>query len=62
MSHNFVRPIRIQSPISGQTMTPRLVEKAYGDKIHVEAQWFDPASGNLVQRGLVEIKDKPTDK
>lgn len=62
MNQSFVRPIRIQSPISGQTMTPRLVEKIVGDKIHVEAHWYDPANGSFVKKGLVEIKDKPQEQ
>ncbi len=57
MSQDFVRPIKIVSPISGQPSIPKLVERRIGDKIHVEAHWYDPASGTFLRRGLVEIKD-----
>jgi hypothetical protein len=41
---------------TGQMSTPKIVEKQVGQQIHVEAQWFDPASGAFFHRGLVEIK------
>lgn len=62
MSQDFVRPIKIVSPISGQTCTPKIVERRVGDKIHVEAHWYDPASGTFLQRGLVEIRDVDSKK
>jgi hypothetical protein len=55
---NFVTPKKIVSPISGQLTAPRLVEKIVGDKIYIEAHWFDPASGTFLQRGVVEIRDR----
>ena len=41
---------------TGQMSTPKIVEKQVGDQIHVEAHWYDPASGAFFHRGLVEIK------
>lgn len=52
---NYVRPVKMVSP-TGQMSTPKIVEKQVGQQIHVEAQWFDPASGAFFHRGLVEIK------
>ena len=54
----FVRPINIPSPISGQPVAPRLIERDYGDKIVVEAHWIDPASGAFIRKGTVEIRQK----
>ena len=62
MSQDFVRPIKIVSPISGQPSIPKLVERRIGDKIHVEAHGYDPASGTFLRRGLVEIKDVEPEK
>lgn len=54
----FVRPINIPSPISGQPVAPRLIERDHGDRIVVEAHWIDPASGAFIRKGIVEIRDK----
>jgi hypothetical protein len=52
---NTVRPVRMVSP-TGQMSTPKIIEKQVGDQIHVEAHWYDPASGAFFHKGLVEIK------
>lgn len=54
---DIVRPTKIASPISGQSSTPKLVEVKVGDKIYVEAHWYDPASGAFIRKGLVKILD-----
>lgn len=54
----FVRPINIPSPISGQPVAPRLIERDHGNKIVVEAHWIDPASGAFIRKGIVEIREK----
>jgi len=54
----FVRPINIPSPISGQPVVPRIIEKDYGDKVVVEAHWVDPSSGAFIRKGIVEIREK----
>ena len=54
---DFVRPIKITSPISGQSSTPKIVERRVGNKIHKEAHWYDPASGTFIQKGLVSIEE-----
>ena len=56
----IVRPIQITSPISGQPSKPKLIERTYGDKIYVEAHWYDPASGALIRKGMVKILDAKT--
>jgi len=59
---DFVRPVRIPSPISGQYIEPKIVEKVVGNKLHKEAHWIDPASGVFIRRGLVSIEDLPNKK
>lgn len=54
---DFVRPVPINSPISGQPVKPKLVEKIVGDKLHIECHWIDPASGTFIRKGLVSIED-----
>ena len=54
---DFVRPIKITSPISGQLCAPKIVEKVVGDKLHKEAHWYDPASGTFIQKGLISVED-----
>lgn len=53
---NMVKPIIITSPISGQPVAPRLMERRVGNEIIVEAHWIDPASGAFIRKGVVEIK------
>jgi len=53
----IVRPVRITSPISGQPVEPRIIERRYGDKIYVEAHWIDPSSGAFIRKGMVKILD-----
>lgn len=55
-----VRPVQIASPISGQPVQPRIVERRMGDKIVVEAMWIDPASGTFIRKGVVKILDAET--
>jgi hypothetical protein len=57
---DIVRPIKITSPISGQSSTPMIKERQYGDKIYVEAHWNDPSSGAFIRRGIVKILDAVT--
>jgi hypothetical protein len=54
---DYVRPCKIASPISGQPVEPKIVERIIGNKLHKEAHWFDPASGIFIRRGLVSIED-----
>jgi hypothetical protein len=56
----IVRPLRITSPISGQPVEPKIVERRYGDKIYVEAHWIDPMSGAFIRKGMVKILDAVT--
>lgn len=57
-SGHFVKPVKIVSPISGQSSSPKIVERVVGDKIYIEAHWYDPANGSFIRKGIVEIKDK----
>ena len=50
-----VNPIKIISPISGTTCMPKITEKKIGDKIYVEATWYDHASGEFLRKGLVKV-------
>lgn len=57
---NIVKPIKIASPISGQPVVPRLVERRYGEHIYQEAVWIDPASGTFIRKGIVKIVEAAT--
>jgi hypothetical protein len=57
---NFVRPIQITSPISGQPVRPKIVTRDDGKTITTEAQWIDPASGTFIRKGIVSIEEKKT--
>lgn len=59
---DFVRPIKIASPISGQFVEPKLVEKIVGNKLYVEAHWIDPSSGAFIRKGIVSVQDLPSNK
>lgn len=54
---DFVEPKRIISPISGQTVEPRIITVKNGNKIIKEAHWIDPASGAFLRKGIVSIED-----
>lgn len=56
---NFVRPVQITSPISGQPSMPKIVVLDNGKQIIKEAHWYDPASGAFIRKGIVSIEDKP---
>lgn len=58
----YVQPKKITSPISGQTMIPKIQTREDRTKIYTEAVWIDPASGQFVRKGIVNIKDKETGK
>lgn len=57
-AQNFVRPIKITSPISGNPVSPTLREIDYPDRVVVEASWVDPQSGTFIRKGIVEIRPK----
>jgi hypothetical protein len=61
-SGDLVRPVKIVSPISGQSSAPKIVEKIVGDKIYVEAHWYDPANGSFIRKGVIEVRDRQTNK
>lgn len=56
---NFVRPIKITSPISGQPVAPKIVTLDNGKQVVKEAHWIDPASGAFIRKGIVSIEQKP---
>lgn len=59
--NQFVRPVNIPSPISGQPVAPRIIENDFPDKVVVEAHWIDPQSGAFIRKGIVEIREKVSD-
>ncbi len=42
---------------SGVMASPRIVENRIGDKIYVEAHWYDPNNGTFFHKGIVEVKE-----
>lgn len=57
---DFIQPIKITSPISGQPVTPRLRTYIRNNKEVVEAEYIDPASGTFIRKGIVSVKDLPS--
>lgn len=55
---NFVRPVQITSPISGQPVFPKIVTLDNGKQIIKEAHWIDPASGAFIRKGIVSVENK----
>lgn len=55
----FVRPVKITSPISGQPVSPKIVERIYAGKVYKECHWIDPASGTFIRKGVLSIEDLP---
>ena len=56
-SMQMVRAIPIASPISGETVMPRLHKVQRNNKVYTEAHWIDPASGAFIRKGIVSIED-----
>jgi len=59
---NFVKPIKITSPISGQLTAPRIIEKIVDGKLVKEAHWYDPASGTFIRKGVISVEEIKQDK
>ena len=55
---NYVRPINIVSPITGDAVRPKLVRTERAGKIYTEAHWICPRSGQFIRKGLVSIEEK----
>tara|TARA_R100000084_G_C4587384_1_gene116745 strand:+ start:128 stop:304 length:177 start_codon:yes stop_codon:yes gene_type:complete len=56
----MVRAIPIASPISGETVFPKMHRIERGGKVYTEAHWIDPASGTFIRKGIVSIEDAPS--
>ena len=56
---NYVRPINIMSPYTGELVRPKIVTTERDNKIYTEAQWYCPNSGQFIRKGLIKIEDKP---
>jgi len=54
---NFITPKPIISPISGQMSKPVLKTYIREGKEIVEAEYYDPASGTFIRKGIVSVKD-----
>ncbi len=53
----MVRAIPIASPISGETVFPKIHKLERGGKVYTEAHWIDPCSGTFIRKGIVSIED-----
>ena len=58
ISMNYVRPINIMSPYTGELVRPKIVTTERGNKIYTEAQWYCPNSGQFIRKGLIKVEDK----
>jgi len=56
---DFIVPKKIVSPISGETVVPRLHTYVREGKQIVEAEYIDPASGVFIRKGIVSVTDLP---
>lgn len=54
---DMIEPKPIVSPISGEPVKPRLRTYIREGKEIVEAEYFDPASGTFIRKGIVSVKD-----
>jgi hypothetical protein len=54
---DLIQPKVIVSPISGQPVKPVLRTYVREGKEIVEAEYYDPASGAFIRKGIVSIKD-----
>lgn len=59
---DLITPKPIVSPISGETVKPRLRTYIREGKEIVEAEYIDPASGTFIRKGVVSIRDVTPDK
>lgn len=55
-NQQFVRPVIIASPISGNPVTPQLKTFMRGDQKITEAHWVDPNSGTFIRKGIVSVE------
>ena len=55
---DLIQPKIITSPISGQPVKPVLKTYVREGKEVVEAEYYDPASGQFIRKGIVSIKEK----
>jgi hypothetical protein len=54
---DLIQPKIIVSPISGQPCKPVLKTYVREGKEVVEAEYYDPASGAFIRKGVVSVKD-----
>jgi hypothetical protein len=54
---DIIQPKIIVSPISGQPSKPVLKTYVREGKEVVEAEYYDPASGAFIRKGIVSVKD-----
>jgi hypothetical protein len=54
---DIIQPKIITSPISGQPSRPVLKTYIREGKEIVEAEYYDPASGAFIRKGVVSVKD-----
>ena len=55
---DIIQPKIITSPISGEAVKPVLKTYVRDGKEVVEAEYYDPASGQFIRKGIVSIKEK----
>jgi hypothetical protein len=54
---DIIQPKIITSPISGQPSRPVLKKYIREGKEVIEAEYYDPASGEFIRKGVVSVKD-----
>lgn len=56
-NQQFVKPVIIASPISGNPVKPQIKTFVRGDQKVTEAHWVDPNSGTFIRKGIVSVEN-----
>jgi hypothetical protein len=54
---DIIQPKIITSPISGQPVRPKIKTYVREGKEITEAEYYDPASGAFIRKGVVSVRD-----
>lgn len=61
-SMQFLEPVKIRSPYTGETVMPNINKYDHEGKTYQQVSYSDPITGNLIKRGMVSISDAKTGK
>jgi hypothetical protein len=58
----FGEPRNIPSPMTGETVRPRILTFERDGKIYTEAHYYCPSSGQFFHKAQISVQDKSTGK